>query len=152
MKHLRKFYESNYLDLSEIIKTLRDICIELDDNNVKYIIHPINEIGVKMLSLYLKGSLDKSIDNHRRNSDVSKFFLVIFTRMSINRKLSGNRLPDWFIEVCFRIEDFMKISGFKTDFRITYISGDSEDIGTAEDLQNNTGYISSIEIDFSYFK
>lgn len=138
--YLQFINENHYLDLSECIKTLNDICYDLKDEGISYHIQPDNEIKVKMLSLSLSGKIEP------RNID---FYLNIDT---VNRKLTDqvNRsgmfsTPEWFVDVLNRIEDYMSGIGFGVLYTVIYYSGDKEYLDDFNDIQ---GLIKAIRLDF----
>lgn len=82
-----------YLDLSESIKVLNDICYELKDEGLNYHIQPDNEIKVRMLSLVLNGKIEpRKLDFHLEIDTTGK--------LTDSVKRSGMfSAPEWFIEV-----------------------------------------------------
>lgn len=141
--YLQFINENHYLDLSESIKTLNDICYDLKDEGISYYIQPDNEIKVKMLSLSLSGKIEP------RNID---FYLKIDT---VNRKLTDqvNRsgmfsAPEWFVDVLNRIEDYMSGIGFDVSLTAIYYSGDKEYLDDVSGIIDITGLIKAIRLDF----
>lgn len=138
MKHIKKFNEVNYyLDLSESIRVLHDICYELKDEGIDYNIQPDNEIKVKMLSMVLNNKIEK------RDID---FYLEIDT---VNEKLINS---EWFIETLQRVEDYMSDIGFNTQYSANYYSGKiiKKDVKSIYDITKTKGVIKSIRLDFKF--
>ena len=66
-----------------------------------------------------------------------------------DEKRSGFGLfPEWFIETCRRIEDFMLSEGFKTLPSVRY-GTDWENLNTIDDLSEVIGLIYKIKLEFT---
>lgn len=57
MKLLRFNESDSYFNAKSIIDTINDICLELKDEGITYRIEPSNDIRIKLLGLYLNGSI-----------------------------------------------------------------------------------------------
>jgi hypothetical protein len=105
-----KLFESSYDDMKSIVDNLRDLCHEFEDNACHVKIEPSNDIRIKVIALSKRGSAFNNIN------------LPFYIEIDIDRRIitpdesrSGfGSLPDWFIDNCRRIEDYMKSQGYKT--------------------------------------
>jgi len=145
MKHLKsyKLFESRFSELKEVISTIKDICQEFEDNNCSYYIEPSNDIRIKVMALQGKGEVFQDIN--------MPFYLEInIDRRIIKQddKRSGfGPLPEWFIETCKRIEDFMLSEGFNTLPSVKYTI-DWENFESIDELEEQTGLIQKVKLEF----
>ena len=66
-----------------------------------------------------------------------------------DEKRSGfGPFPEWFIETCRRIEDFMSSEGFKTLPSVRY-PVDWENLDMVDDLQDVSGLIQKVKLEFT---
>lgn len=143
MKFLKPYniFESRFLEFREVISTIKDICLEFEDNNCHYKITPDDEIHLNIVSLKSRGLLG------RINQP---FFLEIdIDRRIINQdnKRSGfGNFPKWFIETCQRIEEFMNSVGFITYVSVRYPT-DWVNLDIDE-LEEQTGLIQKVKLEF----
>lgn len=145
MKHLKsyKLFESRFVELKEVISTIKDICQEFKDNNCNYQIEPSNDIRIKVVALQLKGEVFQDIKMpFYVDIDIDRRIIIQ------DEKRSGfGPFPEWFIETCRRIEDYMLSEGFKTLVSIKY-PVDWENLDTIDDLQDVSGLIQKVELEF----
>jgi len=144
MKHLKsyKLFESRFSELKEVISTIKDICQEFEDNNCNYQIEPSNDIRIKVMALQGKGEVFQDIN--------MPFYLEIDIdrRICQDEKRSGfGPFPEWFIETCRRIEDFMSSEGFETIPSIKY-PVDWENLDTIDELEDVSGLIQKVKLEF----
>jgi hypothetical protein len=148
MKYLKKYklFESNFLEFKEIVSTIKDICQEFEDNNCHCDIEPKDDIKLNILSKKKRGYF---------NGTIVKFYvdINIDRRICQDVKRSGSilypvSLPEWFIETCKRIDDFMESEGFRTSPSINYLGGSWENFLYIEDLNDCVGYINKVRLDF----
>jgi hypothetical protein len=134
MKHLKsyKIFESRFSELKEVISTIKDICQEFEDNNCSYDIEPSNDIRIKVMALQGKGEVFQDIN--------MPFYL------EINIKNIRTQLPEWFIETCKRIEDFMSSEGFETLPSVKRT--DWENLDTVDELEDVSGLIQKVKLEF----
>lgn len=114
VKHIKTYhlFEARFVEFREIVSTIKDICQEFEDNNCECEIFPQDDIKLNIVSLKSRGHI---------GSIKQPFYLEIDIDMRIIEPKPGNRyLPEWFIENCRRIEDYMISEGFETKPSIRY--------------------------------
>ena len=143
MRYLKtyKIFESRFLEFREVISTINDICLEFEDNNCHCKITPENDIHLNIVSLKSRGHL---------GSIKQPFFLEIDVDRRIIKQ-DDNRsgfglFPDWFIETCQRVEDYMMSVGFKTLLSVRYPT-DWVNLDINE-LEEQTGLIQKVKLEF----
>jgi hypothetical protein len=136
-------FVSKFEELKEVISTIKDICQEFKDNNCNYQIEPSNDIRIKVMALQSKGEVFQDIN--------MPFYIDIDIDRRIiaqDEKRSGfGPFPEWFIETCKRIEDFMLSEGFGTLISIKY-PVDWENLDTIDDLSEVIGMIYKVKLEF----
>jgi hypothetical protein len=91
MKNWKEFKinESNhFLELKEMIEDIKDILIELEDNDITYRIHPEDDIQIKKLSLSIRGLLFNKTD----------FYIKIESELNLREEWLKNtfkQLENW---------------------------------------------------------
>jgi hypothetical protein len=144
MRYLKsyKLFEARFLEFREVVSTIKDICQEFEDNNCHCEITPENDIHLNIISLKSRGHL---------GSIKQPFYLEIDINRRIitqDEKRSGfGPFPEWFIETCRRIEDFMLSEGFKTLPSVRY-PVDWENLDKVDDLQDISGLIQKLKLEF----
>jgi len=137
-----KIFESRFVEFRKVIYTIKDICQEFEDNNCYCEITPENDIHLNVISLKSRGHLV----NIRQ-----PFYLEIHIDRRIiaqDEKRSGFGLfPEWFIENCRRLEDYMLSEGFKTLPSIKY-PVDWENLDTIDNLSRVIGMIFRVKLEF----
>jgi hypothetical protein len=134
MKHIKsyKLFEARFLEFREVVSTIKDICQEFEDNNCHCEIFPKDDIKLNVVSLKSRGHL---------GSITQPFYLEINinTKILLSNNKSVNLLnpkfPDWFIENCRRIEDYMNSNGFRTLPNLKYPS-DLENFDNVDELED----------------
>ena len=109
MKYLKKYklFESDSNNkINDIFQTLNDICLELSDRNIKYIISPSDDINRKILGLQL------FTKNSPKTFKVP-FFIMINTRPIFASNWTEEDIK-WFIDFLYQLESYMGSIGFKT--------------------------------------
>lgn len=136
-------FVSKFEELKEVISTIKDICQEFKDNNCSYQIEPSNDIRIKVMALQGKGEVFQDIN--------MPFYIDIDIDRRIikqDEKRSGfGPFPEWFIETCRRIEDYMLSEGFKTLPSVRY-PVDWENLDTIDELEEQTGNIQKVKLEF----
>lgn len=117
MKYLKTFkiFESeSYNKINDIFQTLHDICLELSDRNIKYVISPSDDINRKILGLQLftKNS-DDEIEKNLFKTFKVPFFIMINTRPIFASNWTEEDIK-WFIDFLYQLESYMNDMGFKT--------------------------------------
>lgn len=142
----RQIKESRFVEFREVVSTIKDICQEFEDNNCHCEITPEDDdIHLNIVSLKSRGHL---------GSIKMPFYLEInINKAKINwmyDKHDGkqeNLFPEWFIEICRRIEDFMLSEGFKTLPSVKYPT-DWENFESIDELEEQTGLVSKVKLEF----
>ena len=142
----RQIKESRFVEFREVVSTIKDICQEFEDNNCHCEITPEdNDIHLNIVSLKSRGHL---------GSIKMPFYLEInINKAKINwmyDKHDGkqeNLFPEWFIEICRRIEDFMLSEGFKTLPSVKYPT-DWENFESIDELEEQIGLVSKVKLEF----
>jgi hypothetical protein len=146
MRYLRKFNESRYDDVKNIIDNLKDICLDFVDNNCNYHIEPSNDIRIKVMALQGKGDVFQGIN--------MPFYIDIDVDRRIikqDEKRTGfGPFPEWFIETCKRIEDYMNSEGYNTLVSVRYPT-DWVNLDIDE-LEEQTGLIQKVKLEFESLK
>ena len=73
MKLLRFNESDSYFNAKSIVDTINDICLELKDENIHYRIEPSNDIRIKLLGLYLNGSISLNDSSYVRIMSIYGF-------------------------------------------------------------------------------
>ena len=134
-------FVSKFEELKEVISTIKDICQEFKDNNCNYQIEPSNDIRIKVMALQGKGEVFQDIN--------MPFYLEIDIdmRITIEPKPGNRYFPEWFIENCRRIEDYMTSEGFETLVSIKYLV-DWENLDSIDNLSEPLGLIYKVKLEF----
>ena len=136
-------FESRFVSKFEEISTIKDICQEFKDNNCYCEITPESDIHLNVISLKNRGHLGGVKQPFYLSIDIDRRII------KQNEKRSGFGLfPEWFIETCRRIEDFMLSEGFKTLPSVRY-GTDWENLNTIDDLSEVIGLIYKIKLEFT---
>lgn len=143
MKHIKsyKIFEARFLEFREVVSTIKDICQEFEDNNCHCEIFPKDDIKLNVVSLKSRGHL---------GSIKMPFYLEIDVNKGKINWMYGkqeNLFPEWFIETCRRIEDFMLSEGFKTLPSVKYPT-DWENFESIDELKEQTGLIQKVKLEF----
>ena len=143
MKHLKtyKLFESRFLDFRKILDTLKDLCLEFEDNECPTEIWPKDDIKLNLVSLRSRGTVKTDIP--------------FYVEIDINRRIiqyddkrSGfGPLPEWFIDNCRVIEQLMEIEGFKTLPSVRY-GTDWENFDTIDELAEQEGLFYKVRLEF----
>lgn len=130
-----------YLDLSESIKVLHDICYELKDEGLTYHIQPDNEIKVRMLSLVLNDKIEpRKLDFHLEIDTIGK--------LTDSVKRSGMfSTPDWFMEILQRVDDYMTSLGFSVKYSVYHPYGWKQ-LNSINELDEVSGIVKAVKLNF----
>ena len=136
-------FESRFVEFREVISTIKDICQEFEDNNCYCEITPENDIHLNFISLKNRGHLGGIKQPFYLSIDIDRRIIAQ------DEKRSGFGLfPEWFIETCRRIEDFMLSEGFKTLPSVRY-PVDWENLNTIDELSEVIGMIQKVKLEFT---
>ena len=136
-------FESRFVEFREVISTIKDICQEFKYNNCYCEITPESDIHLNVISLKNRGHLGGVKQPFYLSIDIDRRIIAQ------DEKRSGFGLfPEWFIETCRRIEDFMLSEGFKTLPSVRY-GTDWENLNTIDDLSEVIGLIYKIKLEFT---
>ena len=139
----KDIFESRFVEFREVISTIKDICQEFKDNNCYCEITPESDIHLNVISLKNRGHLGGIKQPFYLSIDIDRRIIAQ------DEKRSGFGLfPEWFIETCRRIEDFMLSEGFKTLPSVRY-GTDWENLNTIDDLSEVIGLIYKIKLEFT---
>jgi len=143
MKHIKsyKIFESRFLEFREVISTIKDICQEFEDNNCHCEVFPKDDIKLNVVSLKSRGHLGSITQPFYLDIDIDRRII------NLNHERSGfGTFPEWFIETCRRIEEFMLSEGFKTLPSVRYPT-DWVNLDIDE-LEEQTGLIQKVKLEF----
>jgi hypothetical protein len=107
MKNWKEFKinESNhFLELKEMIEDIKDILIELDDNDINYRIHPEDDIQIKLLSFSIRDLISTKIDF---------YILINFLDFSKNQ---------WLISTFKQLENYLLSNNFKLQYIVSVLN------------------------------
>jgi hypothetical protein len=150
MRYLKsyKLFEARFVEFREVVSTIKDICQEFEDNNCNCKITPEdNDIHLNIVSLKSRGLL---------GSIKMPFFLEINIDRRIikldNSRIGFGEFPEWFIENCRRIEDFMLSEGFNTLISVRYptdwINLDIDELEEQTEFSKNKLTIQKVKLEF----
>ena len=140
-------FESKFDEFKYIIDTLKDICIDFEDNNCSYRIEPSNDIRIKVMALQGKGEVFQDIDMMPFYIDVDIDRRII---KQDEKRTGFGPFPEWLIENCKRIEDYMNSEGYKTLVSVRYPT-DWVNLDIDE-LEEQTGLIQKVKLEFESLK
>ena len=142
MKHIKtyKIFESRFLDFRKTLETLKDLCLEFEDNECPAEIWPKDDIKLNLVSL--------------RSRELVAFDTPFYVEIDVNRRIiyddkrSGfGSLPKWFIDTCRTIEEFMSEEGFETLPSVRY-GTDWENFDTIDELSEQEGLFYKVRLEF----
>ena len=144
MRYLKeyKIFEARFVEFREIVSTIKDICQEFEDNNCNCEITPENDIHLNIVSLKSRGHLGSIRQPFYLDIDIDRRIIK-----QDEKRTGFGPFPEWFIETCRRIEDFMSSEGFKTLTSIKY-PVDWENLDTIDELSEITGMIHKVKLEF----
>jgi hypothetical protein len=133
--------ESRFIEFRELVSTIKDICQEFEDNNCHCEITPKDDIKLNIVSLKSRGHLDSISQSFYLDIDIDRRIIK-----SDNSRSGFGEFPEWFIETCRRIEDFMLSEGFNTLISARYPTDwINLDI---DELEEQTGLIQKVKLEF----
>lgn len=133
----RLFESKNFKDVHEIISYLKDMSLEFQDNECDVLIMPNNDIGIKTLSLNLRGML---------SSVITPFYIEINTNI---KTMDYEPLPDWFIDNLEIISNYMESEGFRISYSVRY-GTDWENFNSIEELASLEALIYRVRLQFLF--
>lgn len=144
MKYIKSYrlFESRFVELKEVVSTIKDICQDFEDNNCLCKIFPQDDIKLNIVSLKSRGHLGSIIQSFYLEIDINR--RIIST--DENRTGFGT-FPEWFIENCRRVEDYMISEGFETKPSVRY-GTDWENFDTIDELSEVIGLIYKVKLEF----
>ena len=158
MKHLTsyKIFESRFIKFREVVSTIKDICQDFEDNNCECKIFPQDDIKLNMVSLYasfkrrgLLGSIDSYTPAFYLEIDIDRRIIA-----QDEKRTGFGPFPEWFIETCRRIEDYMLSERFETKPSVRYgtdtneLTNEWENFETIDELSEAIGLIYKIKLEF----
>lgn len=168
MKFVKTFENFSFKKMSDIISDIRDISYELDDQGIYWGIQlgrgdiidtsgsmssndnfrdsnphlRINDIDKKILSMYLSDLLD---DN---KGVVFKLEIEVTKELTDRDNRTGMfKMPDWFKEYLYRLEDYIEGIGLVCEFKVRLFR-DLIPKDSIEDLSKFKGLALGIIIEF----
>lgn len=129
IKKYKQFNESNsFKDTKEIIETIKDICLELEDDGLEYSIFPNDDIRIKILGLklseltslpiefYVEINIEDSVINTTQIGKLSKeqknTIVKTFQHLENFATSLGLDFYYWYKNTCFRTtKTKCKVSG-----------------------------------------
>jgi len=147
MRHLKsyKLFEARFVEFREVVSTIKDICQEFEDNNCRCEIEPKDDIKLNIVSLKSRGHLGSIEQPFYLEIDINK--AKINWMYDKHDGKQENLFPEWFIEICRRIEYFMLSEGFKTLPSVKYPT-DWENFESIDELEEQTGLVSKVKLEF----
>lgn len=130
-----KLFESKFDNIKSMIETIRDISIEFEDNNCSCSIFPQDDIKLNIVSLKSRGHLSSISQPFYLEIDIDRRIIVPNYKRS-----EFGPFPEWFIDNCRRIEDFMKAEGFETKPSVRY-GVDWENFDTIDELSEDFTFL-----------
>ena len=128
--------ESRFLDFRKTLDTLKDLCLEFEDNECPAKIWPEDDIKLNLVSLRSRGTV---------KTDIPFYVEIDLKNSKIFMRFKP--LPDWFIDTCRTIEDFMSEEGFETLPSIRY-GVDWENFDTIDELAEQEGLFYKVRLEF----
>lgn len=154
MRYLKtyKLFESSFEVVKSMIETLQDLSQDFEDNNCKCRIEPSNDIRIKVMALRSKGEVFQDINMpFYIEIDIDRRVIAPNEKRTaygwVNNKRGFGPLPDWFIDSCKRIEDYMQSEGFKTLPSIRY-GTDWENLESIDELAEQQSLIYKVKLEF----
>jgi len=147
MKYLKKFENYNFIQVKELIDSLKDLSLELSDNNVHFNIQPKNDILIKILTLDYKNLLDNDT-----KVKVPDFCMTIYINKELKNKKGLFETPEWFKEFLYRLESTMDMYNFNCQYSVSYIGGDVSYFNNLEEIFELNDLIDTIKVDFKIKK
>jgi hypothetical protein len=129
-----KINESNhFLDLKEMIEDIKDILIELEDNDIPYKIYPDNDISLKKLSLSIRRLIFKKED----------FYIKIEHPIDLTQ--------GWLKSTFRQLESYLKSNNFKLQYILSKsIFSEISEYDDIDSALNNYDKVNIIQIFILY--
>ncbi len=124
MKHLKSYNESaglrsKFEELKNTIEDLKDICIDLEDNEFMVTINPDDDIKIKLLSI--------TVDDNRFQRDIPFYIEIVkynngvwaYNPTTSNTARKVFRVSD-IKETILQVKEYMDSKGFDSKIQITH--------------------------------
>ncbi len=131
--------------MKSIVDTLKDLSVEFDDNRCQVRMEPSNDIGIKVLGLRFAG---KFLGPSPFYIEININPRIIVLEVEREKGKIYKSLPDWFIENCRRIEEYMLSEGFRTMPSIRYAI-DWEYLDSIDNLADQQSLIYKVKLEFT---
>ena len=136
---------NHFLQLKEVIENIKDILIELDDNDVSYKIYPNDDLRIKVLSLRMMGFMGGVID--------SNFYIEI----TLEKTNFEDFKESWLYYTLKHLENYIKsLDIYERELRTQYVLIKNFNKGIKEfntidkvDIGNNDKYTRTLNIFFN---
>lgn len=152
IKTWKVFESENGPQFRDMIEDLRDLLLDFSDNGCPVKLRPDDEIKLNILRLKKKGSIESISIPFYIEIDINRGIIAQ------DEKRSGfGPLPEWFIDNCRRIEEFMKGWGYKTlpsvmcSLHLSH-AADWEKFSSIDDLVDLHGLIYKVKLEFELIK
>lgn len=127
----------HFLQLKKVIENIKDILIELDDNDIKYEIYPENDLKIKELSLKMRGFMGGVIDGN---------FYVKLENINLEKINFEDFKESWLYYTLKHLENYIKsLDIYERKLRTQYVlikskrysfSREIKVFNTIEDIEN----------------
>ena len=125
-------------ELTEIISNLKDMSLELQDNECEVVIGPSVDPAIRFNGI-----------RHQFRPRILYFNIILPKSLSSRYE----KLPDWFIETLNQISDYMESEGFRTSYWLN-IATDSFSIyrnfNSLEDLSSLKSFCCQVRLEFLF--
>ena len=146
IKTWKVFESENVPQFRDMIEDLRDLVLDFSDKGCPVKLWPDNEIKLNILRLQKKGSIESIKIPFYIEIDIDRRIIAQ------DEKRSGfGPLPEWFINNCRRIEEFIKVWGYKTLPSVRY-GADWENFDSIDELVDIHGLIYKVKLEFELIK
>jgi len=107
-----RFNESDsYFNAKEIVTNIKEICKELTDEEIQFNIEPSTDIRIKMLGLYLHGSVEIN----------TLFYVRVFTKQSISifSTIQFDK-TEIILNTLKHLENYIRTEGLKFEYELYF--------------------------------
>ena len=115
MKLLRFNESDSYLNAKEIANNIKEICKDLDDEDIQFHVMPWNDIQIKMLGLYLKGIVKNRMNEVKFEV---KIFLGHSARLNKPYEISISE-QNIILNTLRHLENYIKTEGLSFKYEVT---------------------------------
>ena len=142
IKTYQIFNESRFLEFRKVLSRLKDLSLDFEDNSCHCEIFPKDDIQLNIVSLKSRGHLGSIRQPFYLEIDIDRRIIA-----QDEKRTGFGPFPEWFIENCRRIEDYMLSEGFETKPAVRY-GTDWENFETIDELSEAIGLIYKIKLEF----